>query len=100
VTFAQRVPAVRAVAAVDGVVRVENRLGYDLDDTAGIPTKVELDSAMAGHVARIIVEAAREYQVGVIVMGSHGRGDLTALLLGSVAHKVLHLADRPVLIAR
>jgi nucleotide-binding universal stress UspA family protein len=33
-------------------------------------------------------------------MGSHGRGDLTALLLGSVAHKVVHLADRPVLIVR
>ena len=33
-------------------------------------------------------------------MGSHGRGDLVALLLGSVAHKVVHLADRPVLIVR
>jgi uncharacterized protein len=51
-------------------------------------------------VARHIVEAAREHQAGVIVMGSHGRGDFTALLLGSVAHKVIHLADRPVLVAR
>jgi nucleotide-binding universal stress UspA family protein len=33
-------------------------------------------------------------------MGSHGRGDLAALLLGSVAHKVVHLADCPVLIVR
>jgi nucleotide-binding universal stress UspA family protein len=76
-----------------------SRYGKQLEQ-AGIPTKVELDRAMAGHVARVIVEAAREYQAGVIVMGSHGRGDLTALLLGSVAHKVLHLTDRPVLIAR
>jgi CBS-domain-containing membrane protein len=31
------IPAVvRAVAAVEGVVRVENRLGYDLDDTAAL----------------------------------------------------------------
>jgi CBS domain-containing protein len=28
---------VRAVTAVEGVVRVENRLGYDLDDTATLP---------------------------------------------------------------
>jgi nucleotide-binding universal stress UspA family protein len=53
-----------------------------------------------GRVAPIIVEVARECQAGVIVMGSHGRGDLAALLLGSVAHKVVHSADRPVLIVR
>jgi nucleotide-binding universal stress UspA family protein len=69
-------------------------------ELAGVPVKVELERAFPGEVARRIVEAAREHQAGVIVMGSHGRGDFTALLLGSVAHKVIHLADRPVLIAR
>ena len=33
-------------------------------------------------------------------MGSRGRGDLARLLLGSTAHKVIHLADRPVLVVR
>jgi nucleotide-binding universal stress UspA family protein len=51
-------------------------------------------------VARLIVEAARDHGAGVIVVGSRGRGDLSALLLGSVAHQVIHLADRPVLVAR
>ena len=64
-------------------------------EQAGVPVKVELDRALAGHAARIIVEAARAYQAGVIVMGSNSRGDLTSLLLGSEAHKVIHLADRP-----
>jgi nucleotide-binding universal stress UspA family protein len=38
--------------------------------------------------------------VDVIVMSSRGRGDLAGLLLGSTAHKVIHLADRPVLVVR
>jgi len=33
-------------------------------------------------------------------MGSRGRGDATGLLLGSTTHKVIHLADRPVLVVR
>jgi nucleotide-binding universal stress UspA family protein len=35
-----------------------------------------------------------------IIMGSRGRGDLAGLVLGSTAHKVIHLADRPVLVVR
>jgi nucleotide-binding universal stress UspA family protein len=76
-----------------------HRFGRELEQV-GVPTKVELVRAFAGHVAKTIVEAARDHQAGVIVLGSRGRGDLTALLLGSVADKVIHLADRPVLVAR
>ena len=65
-----------------------------------MPTKVELIRTLSGHVARLIVAAARDHEAGMIVLGSRGRGDLTALLLGSVAHKVIHLADHPVLVVR
>jgi nucleotide-binding universal stress UspA family protein len=75
------------------------RFGRELEQ-AGVPTKLELVRAFAGHVAKIIVETARDHAAGVIVLGCRGRGDLTALLLGSVAHKVIHLADRPVLVVR
>ena len=80
-------------------LEVARRFGRELEQ-AGVPTKVELVRAFAGDVASIIVEAARDHGAGVIVLGSRGRGELSALLLGSVAHKVIHLADRPVLVAR
>jgi nucleotide-binding universal stress UspA family protein len=67
---------------------------------AGIKAHAEVRDAVVGHSAGEIVDLAREHDVGVIVMGSRGRSDLTALVLGSTAHKVIHLTDRPVLVVR
>jgi len=69
-------------------------------EAAGVTARVELIRAPAGHVVKVIAEAAEQYGAGLIVLGSRGRTDLAALMLGSVAHKVLHLSNRPVLIAR
>ena len=46
-----------------------------------------------GDPAREIIEFARSQDVDMIVMGSHGAGKAEMLLLGSVSHKVCHLAD-------
>jgi nucleotide-binding universal stress UspA family protein len=69
-------------------------------EEAGVKARTELRSSQYGGIARILSVLADDLDAGLVVMGSHGRGDLTALLLGSVAHKVLHLSKRPVLIAR
>jgi nucleotide-binding universal stress UspA family protein len=81
------------------VIELANGYVAELEE-AGIKARAELRSAQYGGIARILTNLAEELDAGLIVMGSHGRGDLTALLLGSVAHKVLHLTNRPVLIAR
>ena len=60
----------------------------------------EVRNTIVGQAAREIVADAVLYDAGVIVMGSRGRSDLTGLLLGSTAHKVIHLTDRPVLVVR
>jgi nucleotide-binding universal stress UspA family protein len=81
-----------AQAAVDTAV---DELGK-----AGITAHGTVRNTIFGHAAREIIEDAKEHDADVIVMGSRGRGDLTGLLLGSTAHKVIHLADRPVLVVR
>lgn len=50
--------------------------------------------------AQSIVEQAREQDCDLIVMGSHGRRGLDAVLLGSVAQKVLTLSTLPVFIVK
>jgi nucleotide-binding universal stress UspA family protein len=44
-----------------------------------------------------IVTAASEHEAGLIVMATHGRGEVQRLLVGSVADKVIRLAPCPVL---
>jgi nucleotide-binding universal stress UspA family protein len=51
-----------------------------------------------GDPAREILRAAHEGDHDVIVMGSRGRGRVTAALLGSVSQRVLHDADVPVIV--
>lgn len=53
-----------------------------------------------GSAAEVIVKQARELGCELIFMGTHGRGTLPSAILGSVAGKVLHLADRPVMLAK
>ena len=67
---------------------------------AGVKAHGIVKNTMYGYAAREIVADAIELDCGVIVMGSRGRGDLAGLVIGSTAHKVIHLTDRPVLIVR
>ena len=60
----------------------------------------KVTEALEGRVAAAICDTADEVEADLILMGSRGRSDLESLLLGSVAHRVLHLARQPVLIAR
>jgi nucleotide-binding universal stress UspA family protein len=67
---------------------------------AGVKAHGEVRTTLFGYAAREIIDDAIEHDAGIIVMGSRGRSDLAGLILGSTAHKVIHLTDRPVLIVR
>jgi len=67
---------------------------------AGVTAHGEVRDTMFGLAAREIVEDAKKHDAGVILMGSRGRSELAGFVLGSTAHKVIHLTDRPVLVVR
>jgi nucleotide-binding universal stress UspA family protein len=78
----------------------------DADDAAkflkdvGVSARAEARAALAGRAAQEIMDLATSEDAGLIVMGSRGMSDWQGLLIGSVAHKVLHLSSVPVLIVR
>lgn len=53
-----------------------------------------------GDTGHAIVAAAEERSADLIVVGSRGHSEIPSILLGSVAHKVVHLSHCPVLIVR
>lgn len=69
------------------------------DARAGGLQDLAMQSAV-GEPATEILRVAQEHAVDQIVMGTHGRGQLGTLFLGSVAQRVLHGATVPVLLVR
>jgi nucleotide-binding universal stress UspA family protein len=76
-------------------VHAQRELDYaTLPELDGIAVKRLL---LRGEPAHEITRIAREEKVNLIAMSTHGRSALYRFLLGSVAAKVLHDSDCPVL---
>jgi len=88
--------------------RIEHIEVSERDMLLGVATKL-MDSAKArarelgvsdisasietGNPAAVIVKYCEVHDIDLIVMGRRGLGDLGGLMIGSVSHKVAHLAD-------
>jgi nucleotide-binding universal stress UspA family protein len=59
-----------------------------------------LEFIHVGKPAAEIVKGAKDWRADLIVIGSHGRGRVERLLLGSVAEAVMRHAVCPVLVVR
>ena len=70
------------------------RCGADMGVSVGACLEFNADP-VAG-----ILDAARQGNCNLIYLGAHGRGGASPLFLGNVAHKILTLAQIPVLLDR
>jgi nucleotide-binding universal stress UspA family protein len=76
------------------------RLDEALIDSDGSGPATRPVVMTSGSAAYAIVDYARENHIDLIVMGTHGRGALAHLMMGSVAERVVRLASCPVLTVR
>ena len=61
---------------------------------------LEVDTTvLIGAPAEKLAEAAAANDVGLVVVGSRGRGAVARMLLGSVSDRLVHISPKPVLIA-
>ncbi|MEY4753972.1 MAG: hypothetical protein RJA44_1647 [Pseudomonadota bacterium] len=88
----------------------EALMGYYADEGEKIfkPIRSFLDQqgrdatflSKTGHVADVIAQSASEGDFDLVMMGSHGHGELGNLVMGSVATRVLASCRTPVLLVR
>lgn len=62
--------------------------------------RVEVEVGVGAQAGNGILEVARERDVGLIAMSTHGRGGVARAVLGSTADKVIRGARRPTLVYR
>jgi nucleotide-binding universal stress UspA family protein len=96
--------AVGGSAAVEIQRDLEAAAQTQLDAVLGEDDRRELQARAALRTgvaaAQGIVDYAKESGTDIIVIGTHGRGGMSHLLMGSVAEKVVRTAPCPVLSVR
>ncbi len=108
------IPTASALAARDGArvivahaqtraleTDINARLAEQIDvlRNAGIDAEViTANSVIDGREADAIAQIAHECAADVIVIAGRGRSPFVGAVLGSVTQRLLHVADRPVLV--
>jgi nucleotide-binding universal stress UspA family protein len=95
----------QAIFGLQGFAYVES--SDEIRDTMALACRMLSDAGVTvrgmvahqGPVAAAVAEIAKDWDADLIVVGSSRMGDIGSLFLGSVSHDLLHMTDRPVLIA-
>jgi nucleotide-binding universal stress UspA family protein len=67
---------------------------------SGLDASIQFAEGILGGPAHVIAEVASTERADVIITGTRGHSQLTGLVVGSVAQRLIHLAPCPVLVVR
>ena len=96
-------PVLRTALLRDAQARLAQRVAplRRADQREGSPGLIRVEAeVLFGDGAHTIAEYARDRQVDLVVMGTHGRRGVAHLLMGSVAERLVRTAPCPVLTVR
>jgi len=99
VHVAQAIFGVQGFAYVESEDEIRETMARASELLIAANVKVQGMVAHQGPVAKAVAEIAADWNADLIVVGSSRMGDIGSLFLGSVSHDLLHMTDRPVLIA-
>ncbi len=85
----------------EGLMRIRENAEKLLEEAkAKYPERTFVTELKEGKASALVLDAAKRHGVNLIVMGTHGRGGLEHLFLGSVAARVVRRASCPVMTVR
>jgi len=100
--FQEREPSRAGTATFETTAEAQRLVDDALSvlQAAQVKATGETKAGLSGEQSKAIVDEAGRFDADLIVLGSRGLSNFEALLLGSVAYKVVHYAHCPVLIVR
>jgi universal stress protein A len=90
--------------AVDNLANLQKQIEQEVEqDMERVSQRLPMATARAirsGIAFSEIIDYVRSHDIGLVVMGTHGRSALEHILMGSVAEKVVRRSPCPVLTVR
>jgi nucleotide-binding universal stress UspA family protein len=87
----------QTVAPNEDEIEAGVRHTVDELNSKGVTTELKVISAVSGGPAHVLADVARAEHADVIVVGTRGHRQIASLVIGSVTHRLLHIAHCAVL---
>lgn len=105
INMAKRCPQVKtltalSVAPTKGKLDEARKILSTVKENANRQGVILNTLALTGNPYEVIVETARERDINVVLMGTHGRTGIEKLLMGSIAERVVALSHCSVLVIK